>query len=101
MREPSDVRQVLIHGSPPPHSSQGISVLLWKKDGGDGAVILGDDPEPPLRNVVGTEDPVALAQRDLVLATVEGAQLSPVAQRVTSQQVEGVYSGLLENSQGP
>ena len=44
----------------------------------------------PAWDLVGAEDPVALAQGDLVLAAVEGAQLSPVARRVASQVVEGV-----------
>ena len=50
---------------------------------------------------VGAEDPVALAQGDLVLAAVEGAQLSPVARGVASQQVEGVLPRLREQLQGP
>jgi hypothetical protein len=91
----------MIHMSPPPHSSQGISVLLWKKDGGDGAVGLGDDPDALPSYRVGAEDAIALAQGDLVLAAVEGTELSPVTSRVTGQIVEGVPTALPEEIQGP
>src|SRR5687768_9446258 len=101
MREPSVVRQVLIHSSPPPHNSQAISVLLRQEDGGDGAVGLGDDPDPTRRDVVGAEDPITVAQRDLVLAAVEGAQLSPVPCSMAGQVLEGVRPYLREEFQGP
>ena len=66
-----------------------------------GAVSLGDDPDSPRQDVVGAEDAVALAQGDLVLAEVEGAEISPVTCRVTSQQVKGVRTRLREEFQGP
>src|SRR5919106_1415299 len=95
------VRQVLIHMSPPPHSSQDISVLLGQEDGGDGAVCLGDDPDALRSYRVGAEDAVAVSQGDLVLWAVEGAQLSPITRSMMGQVVERMSSALPEKIQGP
>src|SRR5215210_1486274 len=47
------------------------------------------------------KDSVSISQRDLVLAAVEGTELSPVASGMASQVVEGMTSCLHEQFQGP
>src|SRR5919112_2077261 len=95
------VGRIFINLSPPPHSSQDISVLLGQEDGGDGAVSLGDDPNPPSGNVVGAEDPVAISQSDLVLVAVEGAEVSPVPCGMAGDVAERVLLYIREEFQGP
>jgi hypothetical protein len=87
--------------SPPPHSSQGISILLRKKDGSDGPIRLGYDPDALPSHRVGAEDAIAFTQRYLVLATVEGAELSPITRLMAGQEVERVPSALPQEIQGP